>query len=79
MWSVAECSKKIRFKAATVRLEESWSEENRVLFIHADMVIVNKYAIPRLANNRKGEKNLKINEKKSRSRAMWNKTVKYVL
>lgn len=53
-----------------VQFEESWSEENRGLFIHADMVIVNKYAIPSLANNRKEEKNLKINKKKSRSSAM---------
>lgn len=48
-----------------VQFEESWAEENRGLFIHADMVIVNKYAIPSLSNNRKEKKNLKINEKKA--------------
>lgn len=48
-----------------IQFEESWTEENKGLFIHADMVIVNKYAIPSLANNRKEEKTLKINEKKA--------------
>lgn len=50
-----------------VQFEESWTEENRGLFIHADMVIMNKYAIPSLANNRKEEKSLRINEKKARA------------
>lgn len=42
--------------AEIVQFEESWTEENRGLFVHADMVIVKKYAIPSLANNRKKEK-----------------------